>query len=62
MHANALSLEWSTTIVNEKKKKGLKSVLLFADQRSRTPIIIVPAAETSVINILNAQDFLEGFK
>ena len=49
---------WSGARLLMKKK----SVLLFSDQRSRTPIIIVPAAETSVINILNAQDFLEGFK
>ena len=32
------------------------------DLRARTPIIIVPAAATSVINTFNAQDFLEGYK
>ncbi|KAL5483780.1 hypothetical protein EMCRGX_G020194 [Ephydatia muelleri] len=32
------------------------------DHRSRTPIIIVPAATTSVITMYNARDFLEEFR
>ncbi len=35
---------------------------VFPDHKSRTPIVIVPAAATAVMNIFNAKDFLEGYK
>ncbi len=41
-------------------------VLMFVafriDHRQRTPIIVVPAAATSVITLWNVKEFLEDYK
>lgn len=36
--------------------------VFFSDHRQRTPIIVVPAAATSVITLWNVKEFLEDYK
>ena len=38
------------------------SVPYFSDHRQRTPIVVVPAAATSVITLWNVREFLEDYK